>query len=412
MKYVTTLLLFVVAIALSVPVLPDYDYLIRLENTEEFYSKIKELPLFEFLLSGERVGFEQTIRRWVETRLEDPSVFYRGLSKEIVISGKGDVKDLLSFDVNSLLSTPEKLTNGFIAFRTDSPQKFVESLAKIKASEYYEKNGVFVIEGATHLFSKVMGEYVLVSPNRKILEEVQDQKMDLAKAPVAIHVRDLNLFGKIGEATLKAEMKPSHLTIEVSQKAPPFSVSKKEDMGQLPYLGDLFAFTSSHEILKIILNQIFKNDDVEEFYHEFFSNGESVTFLTTLYETPKFVFLIGNKTLKGVESFLISRGAERVGDEWQLPVRNTVLHFFEYKDKLVVSSMKRAEYVQAVNRRRLENHPTFAFLEKESPEEVFLEMFLDLNSFINKILGFSPKSSLLLIGYIENGLIKYRLEVM
>jgi len=101
-----------------------------------------------------------------------------------------------------------------------------------------------------------------------------------------------------------------------------------------------------------------------------------------------------------------------VGEELQLDVGGLLLHFFNYNGKIVVSSMKKVGFLQTLNRKRLENHPSFVFLEKEVPKSVFLEVFVDLYTLFDKLLGFSPRSSLLLIGYEEDGLIKYRLEVM
>ncbi|WP_101514064.1 hypothetical protein [Thermotoga sp. SG1] len=403
-------LVMITTVAFSVPVFQDYDYFIWFRNTGEFYSIIKQLPLFEFLLSEKGAGFEQAAIKWVENRVDRPENFFQALSKEIVVCGKGNLEDLFTFNINNLLSLPYRLKEGFIAFKTGAPQEFVESFAKLNTAEFYEKDDLYIIESSTPLYLRALGEYLVLSISRELLEKVQDEKTSFESAPFVAHVKELELFGKKGEAFLKANASVSQLTLEITQKAKPFSVSKLEDLGQLPYSGDLYVFSGDSEISKELLGEIFKGSDFEYFYRTFIDG--SIMLASSLYGASELVLFVQNKSLKDVETDLISRGAERLGEEWELSVQNRPLRFFEYRGRLVISSMKKIEFLQAVNRRRLSNHPSFRFLEKQMPENVFLEMFLDLDSFLNKLLGFSPNSSLLLIGYVEGETIKYRLEVM
>ncbi|AJG41251.1 hypothetical protein TRQ7_07280 [Thermotoga sp. RQ7] len=403
-------LMMITTVVFSVPVFQDYDYFIWFRDTGEFYSIVKQLPLFEFLLSEKGAGFEQAAIKWVENRADQPENFFQALSQEIVVCGKGNLEDLFTFDINNLLSLPYRLKEGFIAFKTDVPQKIVESFAKLNAAEFYENDDLYIIESATPLYLKTLGEYLVLSTSRSLLEKVQDEETSFENAPLVAHVKKLELFGKKGEAFLSAKASTSQFTIEITQRAESFTVSEAEDIGQLPYSGDLYAFSGAPEISRELLKEIFRGSDFEEFYRTFIDG--SIMLASSLYGASELVLFVQDKSLKDVETDLISRGAERLGEEWRLSVQNGLLHFFEYRGHLVVSSMKKTEFLQAVNKRRLSNHPSFRFLEKQVPENVFLEMFIDLDSFLNKLLGFSPNSSLLLIGYVEGETIKYRLEVM
>jgi len=410
MRVFFSLLVLLMTLGFSVPMLQDYDYFIWLRNTGELYSTVKKLPLFEFLLSKEGVGYEQTTVKWLENHVDQPDSFFQTLSEEIIVCGRGDIKDLFTFDINDLFSLPCRFKEGFIAFRTNTPQKFVKFFAKVNTAEFYEKDGLYIIESTTPLYLKTLGEYILLSPNEEILGRVQNEKVALKNAPIVAHMKKFDLLGREGEAVLSVKVNDSQLTLEITQKAMPFSTSKPDSLGQLPYIGDLYAFTGDPEISRELLREIFKGSDFEEFYQTFIDSN--ITLMTSLYGAPELVLFVRSKSLEDVETHLISRGAKKIGEEWELPTQNALLHFFEYRGYLVISSMKKIEFLQAINKRRLSNHPSFRFFEKRVPDSAFLEMFIDLNSILNKLLGFSPKSSLFLVGYVDGGTIKYRLEVM
>jgi hypothetical protein len=408
MKKTVFFLLLMASLSFSVPVLQNYDYFIHLKNTGELYSALKKLPLFEFLFL-EGVGYEETVVEWVESRLNDPEEFFQGISSEIVICGKGDISNLFTLDINEILSLSEKI-NGFIAFKTPAPERFIEDFAKVKDRTFIKRDDLYVLGNTTPLFSKISGNYVLISSTETVFEKIGESE-DTTDKPFFARIKKMSVFGREGEVEIVGQVKESHLTVEITQKASPFRVSAREDIGKLPYLGDLFAFTSDPEILRWFFMNMFRGSDVEKFFNTISSEGSSM-FLVSLYGTPRFAFLMENKTLDEVTSDLVSRGAKFVGEELQLDVGGLLLHFFDYNGKLVVSSMKKVGFLQTLNRKRLENHPSFVFLEKEVPKSVFLEVFVDLYTLFDKLLGFSPRSSLLLIGYEEDGLIKYRLEVM
>lgn len=408
MKKTVFFLFLITSLSFSAPVLQNYDYFIHIKNTGEFYSALKKLPLFEFLFS-KGVGYEETVVKWVENRLDDPEEFFQSISSEIVICGKGDISNLFTLDINDILSLPEKI-DGFVAFKTPAPERFIEDFAKVMDRTFIKRDDLYILGNTTPLFSKVSGDYVLISSTETVFEKMEESE-NTADRPFFVSIKKVILFGKEGEVEITGQVKESHLTVEITQKASPFRVSVKEYIGKLPYLGDLFVFTSDSELLKWFFMNMFKGNDAEEFFKAISFEGSSM-FLASLYGTPRFAFLIEDKTLDEVTSDLVSRGAKFVGEELQLDVGDLLLHFFDYNGKLVVSSMKKAEFLQTSNRKRLENHPSFVFLEKEVPRNVFLEVFVDLYTLFDKLLGFSPRSSLLLIGYEEDGLIKYRLEVM
>jgi len=202
--------MMITTVVFSVPVFQDYDYFIWFRDTGEFYSIVKQLPLFEFLLSEKGAGFEQAAIKWVENRADQPENFFQALSQEIVVCGKGNLEDLFTFDINNLLSLPYRLKEGFIAFKTDVPQKIVESFAKLNAAEFYENDDLYIIESATPLYLKTLGEYLVLSTSRSLLEKVQDEETSFENAPLVAR-EETGTFREKGRGIF--ECKSEHFSV-------------------------------------------------------------------------------------------------------------------------------------------------------------------------------------------------------
>ncbi|HBT99725.1 MAG TPA: hypothetical protein DEA60_01425, partial [Thermotoga naphthophila] len=195
MKKTVFFLLLIASLSFSVPVLQNYDYFIHIKNTGEFYSALKELPLFEFLFS-KGVGYEETVVKWVESRLNDPEEFFQGISNEIVICGKEDISNLFTLDINDILSLPEKI-DGFIAFKTTAPERFIEDFAKVMDRTFIKSDDLFVLGNNTPLFSKISGDYVLISSTETVFEKIEESE-DTADKPLFARIKKMSLFGKEG----------------------------------------------------------------------------------------------------------------------------------------------------------------------------------------------------------------------
>lgn len=158
----------------------DSGFFLYLENNSQNYEKLKEVPLFNFLLQS--MGLEFMISMNIQqlgssSEIEDPMEVMKLLSKDMVIFSNFSYDELIeSMDTTN----PENMKNmeellskypiGVVLGEFEDAQKLVDLMLKLFQISAEKSDEVYNIQG---VYLKVHGKYVLVATAKDLIDKME-----------------------------------------------------------------------------------------------------------------------------------------------------------------------------------------------------------------------------------------------
>ncbi len=430
----------------------DYDFVLRISNSVDWYTEINKVPFFSFTLNRKGLGFEDSFIRTLEDMKYrtgiDPEVVEDALSKDIIFASKGvemNVSDLMSFDLNYYFEFIKNIaTHTFLAFETKYTNQLPRALAFLLSVSYKDLGSNTCLLGDS-LYCGSVSKYFVVAGSKQALElaiktfstpEMQLDKsvreFDRLKAgtfwisgyakpntlkfklPGGVNIDDSDAEYLLFHSTVSA----GALNLTVEQKNKKQETTKKiaDNIGNLQIAWNYYLAMPTTNT-EAVVNSVKEwlqgfTPDVGRLvdFVDYASKSSSYLYTIGRLESGDILFILDNFTGKELESNLSKLGAkyDSQKQEWTMINGNTQLYFYKSSNRLIIGNVDKSKYDSyEKTRKKLKDLPIYYDFSKIATYD--FKLFLDVGDIIKSTTGFNISSKLLFWSYRSGYFTYYKL---
>ncbi len=444
----------------------DYDLVLLFKDVSENYQSLKTLPIGSFIFNSEGIGMEYIASEILEDVEKEcgvsKDVMLTAFSSDVMLAAKGlklDFKSLTSLDVNYYIDTLKNLgANTILVVKTSRPDDFMRFLATLLGLKLDRDETFYVLkDDLVAIFAKEHAGYVIISGGKGSIEsaiatfskrggfvEKNEDAKELLREPafivgyfkgdsfkidMGINVEQSTSDLKTEKFELLGNITEGKLVITVKQfvegnldKVREY-LSSSEGMGDIPFSGNYFFGASvkgSKEVLDLIMSWFSgKSEELDRMASiigTVLENSKDKAYIVGDVVAASSVTFSAVFTLRDgeedIEKVLVSNGAHREEDQWEMLVGNGKIYFFEYGGRFVLSNLNREEYARVFKKRKLADDPAYTYMSSVFPKEDISRGFVDVGDILKKLVGLEVSSKMIFYQTYEDGVFLYRLEVM